>query len=92
MKYKFDAGAVKYNLGPGPESGPGGRKHKYPVFANLMKNYFKRLYCRDKRSIIKPDDLLRKHKTVAPLLKSLRFLMPMTYCTVQGKESLIVYK
>ena len=97
MKYKFEARAVKYNLGPGPGArglgpGPGARKHRYPVFANLMKNYFKPLCCRDKHSIIKIDDLLRKHKTAAPLLKSLRFLMPMTYPTVQGKETLIAYK
>ena len=30
------------------------------VFANLLKNYFKPLYCRDKRSITKIDKLLRK--------------------------------
>ena len=30
------------------------------VFANLLKNYFKALYWRDKRSITKTDKLLRK--------------------------------
>ena len=30
------------------------------VFANLLKNYFKALYCRDKRSITKTDKLSRK--------------------------------
>ena len=62
------------------------------VFANLMKNYFKPLHCRDKRGSIKTDELSRKHKTVATLLKSLRFHIPMTYPTIQGKETLMVYR
>ena len=62
------------------------------VLANLTKNYFKPLHCRDKHSIIKTDELFGKHNTVAPLLKSLSLHIPMIYCTVQGKETLMVYK
>ena len=57
-----------------------------------MNIYFRPLSCRDKRSIIKTDELLGKHKTVASLLKYLWLHIPTTYRTVQGKDILMVYK